>query len=194
MIDEDVFKNTVLLIIELAGEDGIGGVKLNKSLIIADALHNAIYGESLTGASYIKHRYGPVPGREAYTIIKRMIDVEEILVFDELMSPNMVQKNHYLNPFTESSKEFFTEEQIDIISWTVAKVMTMTAQEISELSHNNFYHNIPMFHEIDLKSVCKWEIIDGKWTEERIAKAEKAVKDNFEEINNLIRAEKTAAY
>jgi hypothetical protein len=194
MINESVFKNTVLLIIELAGENGIGGVKLNKTLIITDALNNAIYGESLTGASYIKHRYGPVPGRDAYTIIKNMIDHEEILVFEEMTSPGMIQKNHYLNPFVEISRDVFTEKQIEFITWTVSRVMAMTAQEISELSHNDFYFNIPMFHEIDLNSVCKWEIIDGEWTEEKTERAKKVVEDNFEEISSLIRAEETAAY
>jgi hypothetical protein len=194
VINEDVFKNTVLLIIELAGEDGIGGVKLNKSLIITDALHYTLYGEGLTGASYIKHRYGPVPGRDAYTIIKRMIDFEQILVFDEMMSPGMIQKNHYLNPFIEPSKEFFTGEQTALVSWVVSTVMAMTAQEISDLSHNEFYNNIPMFHEIDLRSVCKWEIMDGKWSEDRIARAQKVVEDNFDEINRIIRMEETAAH
>jgi hypothetical protein len=123
-----------------------------------------------------------------------MVDFEEILVFDEMIAPNIIQKNHYLNPHIEFSKDIFTEDQIDIVSWTVSKVQAMTAQEISGLSHNEFYHKIPMFHEIDLKSVCKWEVIDGEWTEERIARARKVVEDNIEEINSLIRAEEATAH
>jgi hypothetical protein len=194
MINEKVFKNTVFLIIELAGEDGIGGVKLNKSLIITDALHNAIYGKSLTGASYIKHRYGPVPGREAYTLIKRMIDSEDILVFDEMIAPGIYEKNHYLNPFLETSKESFAEDEIAIVSWTVSTVMDMTAQQISAISHDRFYYNIPMFHEINLNDVCKWEIIEGSWSGEKEAIAKKLLESNFEEINRLIQAKETTAY
>ena len=186
MINEKVFKDTVLLIIELAGENGIGGVKLNKSLIITDALHNAFYGKSLTGASYIKHRYGPVPGRAAYTIIKKMIDSEDILVFEEMVAPGIHENNHYLNPFLEIPKESFTAEEIDLVSWTVSTVMNMTAQQISAISHDRIYHNTPMFHEIDLDDVCKWEIVEGLWTEEEEARAKRVLESNLEEINRLI--------
>ena len=194
MINERVFRDTVSLIIELAGEDGIGGVKLNKSLIITDALHNAIYGKSLTGASYIKHRYGPVPGREAYTIIKKMIDSEDIMVFDEMVAPGIYEKNHYLTPFFQTSKDSFTKEEIAIVSWTVSTVMNMTAQQISAISHDCNYYNTPMFHEINLNDVCKWEIIEGTWSMKEEGRAKMVLENNFDEINRLIQAKEVTAH
>ena len=44
-----------------------------------------------------------------------------------------------------------------------------------------------------LKGTGKNKIVDGKWTKENIARAKKVMKDNFEEINSIIRTEETAA-
>ena len=58
-MNDSIFKNTVLAI--LKAQPGLGSVQLRKALIIADATHYALFGESLTGARYIKFPYGPVP-------------------------------------------------------------------------------------------------------------------------------------
>jgi hypothetical protein len=158
VLNKRVFKNTVLLIIELAGENGIGAVKLNKCLIISDALHQALYKESLTGASYIKHKYGPVLGKEAYNLLQKMIDSNDILVFDEMISPDVYENNHYPGPGVKASRELFTDEQINIVTWAVSTVMNMSARELSDVTHDRSYQKTPMFQEINLDDVYSWKI------------------------------------
>jgi len=184
MIDKKVFKNTVLLIIELAGENGIGAVKLDKCLIICDALYKTLYRESLTGATYIKHKYGPVPGKEAYNIIKDMINSGDIEVFDEMVSPDMHENNHYLCPGLKAPRHTFSDEEIKIISWVVSTIMPMSARQISEISHTHYYHNTPMFNEINLDEICKWMINDDTDTENKFTGEIPYI--NFDELNDFM--------
>jgi len=184
MINKKVFRNTVLLIIELAGENGIGSVKLNKCLIICDAVYKALFGESLTGASYIKHKYGPVPGKEAYNIIQEMIASGDIEIFEEMVSPGIKESNHYLCPGLTAPKEVFSDKEIDIISWAVSTIMPMTAQQITEISHDRYYHNTPMFKEINLDDIYSWKIMDDKIAETNQTGVIPNI--NFDELNNFI--------
>jgi hypothetical protein len=191
MIDKKTFKNTVLLIVELAGENGIGAVKLDKCLIICDSLHKALFGESLTGATYIKHKYGPVPGKEPYNIIQEMIKSGDIEVFDEMIAPDIHENNHYLCPGLKAPRHTFSDEEINIISWVVSTIMPMSAQQISEISHTHYYHNTPMFNEINLDEICKWKISDDKDTENNFTGEIPNI--DFNELNNIIQRNQATA-
>jgi len=190
MINNTVFRNTVLTIIELAGETGIGAVKLNKCLIINDALHKAFFGESLTGATYIKHKFGPVPGKEAYDIIQNLISSGPIEVFEEMVSPGIYEKNHYLTPGLKAPTESFNNEELELISWTVSTVMGMTAQQISEISHDTCYRNTPMLREIDLDNIYSWKILDREAYDDNFEKDMQEI--NFNELDNLIQYKQAA--
>jgi len=190
VLDKKVFRNAVLLIIELSGENGIGAVKLNKCLIISDALHHALYKESLTGAPYIKHKYGPVLGKEAYDLLQKMIRSEDILVFEEMVSPDVYENNHYPNPDVKASREFFTDKQINIISWAVSTVMNMTARELSDVTHDRSYQKTLMFHEINLDDIYSWKIEEASADHSRI---DKIIGENLGILTSLS-AEETANY
>jgi len=194
VIDKRAFRNTVLLIIELAGENGIGAVRLNKCLIISDAIHHALHKESLTGASYIKHKYGPVLGKEAYDLLKEMIDSEDIMVFDEMVSPNVCEKNHYLGPGVKASRDLFSEDQVRIISWAVSTAMNMTARELSDTTHDRSYHKTPMFKEIHLGDVYSWKIEDEPLNEEEYNRIEEMLDNNLDELNNFVSGKQAAYY
>jgi len=190
MINKKIFKDTLFSIIELAGDAGIGAVKLNKCLIIIDTLHKALYGETLTGATYIKHKFGPVPGTEAYNLLKEIIASGDIELFDEMVSPGIYEKNHYLRSDLKAPIEAFKDEEIELISWTVSTIMSMTAQQISEISHNKCYHNTPMFHEIDLDNIFTWKILDDQANENH--SIERGISEiNFDELNNIIQRKQT---
>ncbi|MDR0403604.1 MAG: SocA family protein [Treponema sp.] len=193
MLDKQILRNTILYIIELAGENGIGEVKLNKALVMVDALHKKIYGESLTGATYIKHKYGPVPGREAYALLKHLIETREIEVFEEMISPGIYEKNHYTE--SRASRDLFTEEEQELISWAVSTVMGMSAQQLSAISHDRYYRNTAMFREINLDDICAFRISeDGELSEDEADRLEKLMEDTADEISQLIHSEKTTAH
>jgi hypothetical protein len=70
MLDKQKFENTVLAV--LKARPLMGSLQLRKALVIADALHFQMYGESLTGAEYIKKQYGSVPDTEAFLLLQQM--------------------------------------------------------------------------------------------------------------------------
>src|SRR5271166_5729100 len=60
--DRENFKRLVHYVIWRAGErDGFGAVKLNKVLWFSDARAFMLRGKPITGASYIREKWGPVP-------------------------------------------------------------------------------------------------------------------------------------
>jgi len=193
VLEKKVFKNTVLLIIELAGENGIGSVRLNKCLIISDAMHQALHRESLTGATYIKHKYGPVLGKEAYNLLQEMIDSEDIMVFEEMISPNVCEINHYLGPGVKASRELLDENQIKIISWAVSTVMNMTAKQLTDTTHDRSYQKTPMFAELHLDDIYSWEIEEshGDVDHNRI---DEIIEENLDDLKRFVSAEQAEAY
>ncbi|MDR0502001.1 MAG: SocA family protein [Treponema sp.] len=190
MINRQVFKDTLFSIIELAGDTGIGAVKLNKCLIIIDALHKALYGETLTGAIYIKHKFGTVPGREAYNLMQEIIVSGDIEIFDEMVSPGIYEKNHYLRTDLKAPVDSFNDEELELISWTVSTVMSMTAQQISEISHNKCYHDTPMFQEINLDNIFTWKILDDQADDNSFERGISEI--DFNELNNIVQGKQAA--
>src|SRR5690242_14431213 len=73
--DREKFKRLVHYVIWRAGDrDGFGAVKLNKVLWFSDARTFMLRGSPITGATYIREKWGPVP--------RPMVPVREELVRD----------------------------------------------------------------------------------------------------------------
>ena len=62
-MNKTLLKNTVLALLKAA--PGLGSVQLRKGLIMIDALYHSFFKETLTGITYVKHWFGPVPNSEA---------------------------------------------------------------------------------------------------------------------------------
>jgi hypothetical protein len=152
-----LFKDTVFLIIDIAGEDGIGATRLNKCLIFCDALYHAYHKESLTGASYVKQHHGPVLGKEAHDYLQKIIKSGDIQVSNKKVH-NRTEKNHTLNHGIKASRESFTDKEIDYISWAVSTVMSIPVNELSEITHNHSYRHTHGHGEIKLDDIYSWEI------------------------------------
>ena len=92
----------------LKARPGMGSLQLRKALIIADALHNALHGESITGVKYIKHKFGPVPDDEAFLFLMqmefplRLLEVIEEPVGHMTQNSYYPQKNRIMNYSTEA--------------------------------------------------------------------------------------------
>lgn len=68
------FVQVLLYILErCAGKPNVGETVLNKLLYFADFNHYEIYEEQMTGATYRKLPYGPVP-QELDTVLQRMVE------------------------------------------------------------------------------------------------------------------------
>jgi hypothetical protein len=155
VMNKKLFQNAVLAI--LKARPGMGSLQLRKALIIADALHNAIYGKSITGAAYIKQKYGPVPDTdEAFLCLMQMeFPLKLVEVIEEPVG--YVTQNAY-HILKEPEYELFSREQIDIINYAAKTAWKYSAARLSGMTHDDVYNNTPMGAEIPLDVVCKFTL------------------------------------
>lgn len=111
----------------------LGAVKLNKACWLSDTRAYALHRQPITGATYIREKYGPVP-RDVMIARKELVREGRIrewkddyfnrekFVFRALVPPNL---------------ETFTPEQREIIDYAIKYVTEEhTAASISEETHD----------------------------------------------------------
>jgi len=132
--DKEKFKSLVLYVIWRTGDlRDFGSVKLNKALWFSDARTFEALGKAVTGETYVREKFGPVP--------------HHILpVLDELQAEGLIQP--WREPFFEfeitryrahqpPDTSMFTAEQLGIIDWWIRHIAEEhTAASISEASHD----------------------------------------------------------
>ncbi|MDR1059463.1 MAG: SocA family protein [Treponema sp.] len=153
-MNETMFKNAVLAILKT--RPGIGSIQLRKALIIADAAHNALYGKSITGTRYIKHKFGPVPDDEAFNILIQMDFPLHMVEVVEEPSGHITQNAYYAA--AEPDYALFTRSQIDILNYAAITAYKYGASRLSDMTHDDVYHRTPMGAEIPLDLVCTMTI------------------------------------
>jgi hypothetical protein len=158
-MNEKMFENTVLAILKVA--PGLGGVQLRKALCIADAVHNCLYRQSLTGARYIKEKLGPVPDDTAYRYLFDMSFLGKIEICEEEVG-HYTQSSFYDK--VEPDYSVFDRSQIDIINYAARLVRKYYASELSFKTHDAVYDSINMREEIPLDAICA-PVITGYDTE-----------------------------
>jgi hypothetical protein len=131
----------------------MGSLQLRKALIIADALHNLLHGKSITGVTYIKHKYGPVPEDEAYLLLMQMSFPLRLVEVIEEPVGYVTQNSYY--PIAAPDYALFTRSQIDILNHAAATAVKYTASRLSDMTHDNVYNQTPMGEEIPLRLVCQ---------------------------------------
>jgi hypothetical protein len=153
-VNEARFKNTILAI--LTARPGLGSVQLRKALIIADALHFSLFGESFTGAKYIKFPYGPVPDRDAFNLLNRMYFEENLIdIIEEPEGP--MTKNSYF-ALQSPDTGVFTEEEDKIIRFAANVALKYSASKLSDMTHDEVFNKTAMRGEIPLDRVCTMTI------------------------------------
>ncbi|MDR1278828.1 MAG: SocA family protein [Treponema sp.] len=171
-MDEIMFKNAVLAI--LKARPGMGSIQLRKALIIADAAHNALHGESITGVRYIKHKFGPVPDDEAFNVLIKMDFPLHLVEIIEEPIGHVTQNAYYAA--AEPDYSLFTRSQIDILNYSAATAYKYGALRLSDMTHDDVYHQTPMGDEIPLNMVCAMKV-SGYDTAPFTRKEKTAVKD-----------------
>jgi len=153
-VNEARFKNTVLAILTV--RPGLGSVQLKKALIIADALHFTLFGESFTGTRYVKFPYGPVPDRDAFNLLNRMYFEEGLIdIIEEPEGP--ITKNSYF-ALQAPDAGAFSEEEDKIIRFAADVAIKYSASKLSDMTHDEVYNTTPMKAEIPLDRVCTMTI------------------------------------
>ncbi len=130
-----------------ADPEKLGATKLNKILWFADVFAFARYGQSVTGATYIKRQFGPVPLRinaarsrlrDRGAIVERQVMVGSFMQTQliSMLSPNI---------------SIFSSEEVSLIDDVIHSVVNdHTAKSISDLSHNLVWESAAIGEQIPI--------------------------------------------
>lgn len=128
------FKNVLLYILEnCAGKPNVGETLLYKLLYFSDFNYYELYEEHLSGATYRKLPYGPVP-KNLDTIIKTMIDE------DDLKRIKTEYHNYPQIRYIPLRKADLTElkaSEKEVIDKVIDQFSDWSAKAISDYSHKD---------------------------------------------------------
>jgi len=159
MLNKQMFENAVLVILTIS--PGLGSIQVRKALCIADAVHNALYKQSITGVTYIKEKLGPVPDDTGYRCLNEMIYSKKIEIYEEPVGP--YTQNSYFAA-VEPDYSALSENQIDILKYAAHLAARHTASDLSFKTHDAVYDSIGMRQEIPLSAICSL-VVTGYDTE-----------------------------
>lgn len=174
-LDWEKFKDVVHYVVDKASSNPsvLGAIKLNKVLWYSDAIHYMVTGESITGETYVKRQFGPVP--------KHVLGAIDELVKDGKILRGKVDhfghmKNEYI-VIQEASKDKFTAEELDLVDTAYEHVcLNHTAMSVSEETHGIIWQLAELGEEIPLStafasSVGEITENDLTWAENNLKKA-----------------------
>lgn len=153
--------------------------KLNKILFIADFFAYGLWGESITGTTYVRRQFGPTP-REMLQIQNRL-ELEGRAEIEERMYFGYQQKR--LRPKANPDLSLFTPDQIALVDDVLNQCRELSATQLSDWTHR-----LPPWlsaedgEEISYESVFVLERLkpgreDMKWAESAL--------QEFEELEEL---------
>ena len=148
--------------------DRLGAVRLNKALWYADVSAFKANGKPITGESYVKRQYGPVPRRigEALDGLQRKgaITVRE---------PSGLYDTRKFESLREPDPGALTGDEQRRASDVVAAVCSVTASRISDLSHDAIWDAAYSGEEIPIYATLAAN--EGEITPEVIAWANEGI-------------------
>jgi hypothetical protein len=115
-------------------DPGFGKTKLLKLLAYADFISYARTGESMTGATYVKQDYGPVPreypGTEGLLRATRRLKVERVDVIDHPQSRIVALKEADTTPFRA--------DRLAIVDEVIREFWGRDGRHMRDQSHEDF--------------------------------------------------------
>ncbi len=128
------FKNVLLYILEnCAGKPNVGETLLYKLLYFSDFNYYELYEEHLSGATYRKLPYGPVP-KNLDTIIKKMIDEGELQRIKT--EYHNYPQTRYL-PLRKADLTKLKASEKEVIDKVIDQFSDWSAKAISDYSHKD---------------------------------------------------------
>jgi hypothetical protein len=133
VFDREKFKSLVHYVIARAGDKpGFGATKLNKVLWFADARLFMLRGRPITGAAYIREKYGPVP--------QQIMPVRDELVHEgrvRIIPPHFEYEGWRFRSLRPPEVSSFTAEELQTVNWWIDYISDKhTAASISDESHD----------------------------------------------------------
>lgn len=150
----------------------LGATKLNKILWYSDLLSYMKHGESITGESYVKQQYGPVPKHILPVIeeleARRAIVSRDIEFFGRAKREYIALKEPDISGFN-ANEISIVDEVFDVICHK------HTAQSISEASHDVIWKLAEIGEEIPFYAAFASKL--GEVTADDVKWAQEAVRD-----------------
>jgi len=173
-INTDRLKTLVHYVCFLAKDPSVlGATKLNKILWYSDVITYRERGKSLTGETYIKHFYGPVP-KHIDSVIQKLQD-EKKLAVREVGAWGYPKKEFFALSRPELSA--FDPEEISIVNEVANYIFDRhTASSISNLSHDEIWKSAELGEEIPIYAFLASEL--GEITSEDMAWARKKLSES----------------
>lgn len=132
--DQDKFRRLLHYVIAKAGDiDGFGATKLYKVLWFSDARAFMLFGEPLTGETYVREKYGPMP-RHIFAALHDLQQSGAITVKQSRWHGRPTRK---FKSLTSPDILPFDEERRKIVDFFIHHIAhDHTANSISEESHD----------------------------------------------------------
>jgi hypothetical protein len=132
MVNFEKFKEMILYVAKQADKDDrCGKTKLNKLLFYADFEAYRRFGASISGQSYQKRQFGPVPVAFLPTVdamvAERACAWARREYFDKQLEKLIALRNPDLSAFSG--------EEVDVMCSVVERLWDLNATEVSDLSH-----------------------------------------------------------
>jgi len=138
LLPEKRLRELVLFISERCWqEENFGAVMLRKILLQSDIAAFVDHGQSISGATYIKQPFGPVPAG-LQEIENQMENGAEILKYKR--TDQFGYAHTILLPLRRPHLSSFTGSEIDILCRAIDKFRHYTAGELSRVSHGVAWH------------------------------------------------------
>ena len=146
-----------------------GATRLNKALWFADVFANRLEGKPITGETYVKNRYGPVPQRVLTAI--RSLEKEGAIAIRE---PVFQFDARVFTSLRQPKSGLLSVRERQIADAVLDGVMGRTANEISELSHDEAWEAARLGEVIPINATLG---MSGEVTEEVMEWAAEAVRN-----------------
>ena len=171
--DRDKFKSLLHYVIWQTGDrDGFGATKLYKVLWFSDARAFMLSKEPITGETYIREKYGPLP-RHAQSIIHEMEEEGAIRVWNDRYYNKPLRRFKSLRT---PDRLALTDDQRKIVDhWIKHIADDHTAASISEESHDTAWEIAKLGEEIPYFALFANRIRDPK--DEELEWARKRAKE-----------------
>jgi transcriptional regulator with XRE-family HTH domain len=128
-------RNVLLYITEKAGaKPSVGETVLYKLLYFIDFDFYEKAGRSITGLTYIKNHYGPIPAASFSGVIASMVAAGELELTE---TPYFSHKQKKYLPTVRPDLSGLTAEEIKHIDAELGRLADKTASEFTELSHRD---------------------------------------------------------
>jgi transcriptional regulator with XRE-family HTH domain len=149
-------RNLLLYILEkIGGRPNLGETVLYKQLYFCDFDHYEKTGKSITGLTYRRLQFGPVPQQSQFnSVVEDMLEHEEMR---KLSQPYHGKQQIRYVALTEPDVRLFTKEELRTIENVLGRLGHMNAVEIEEYVHGD----IP-WAATNHKSIIDYQLVHAR--------------------------------